>query len=78
MESPAVGVFRNTNYYMNSGKVKFFNSEKGYGFITPDDGGKDVFVHKTATTEDLYEDDKVTYEVEETDRGLSAVNVKRS
>lgn len=64
--------------YMNTGKVKFFNSEKGFGFITPEAGGKDVFVHKSATTEDLYEDDTVTYEVEETDRGLSAMNVKKA
>ncbi len=63
---------------MVTGKVKFFNSEKGYGFITPDEGGKDVFVHKSATTEDLYEDDKVSFEIEETDRGLSAANVSRS
>ena len=63
---------------MVTGKVKFFNSEKGYGFITPDEGGKDVFVHKSATTEDLYEDDKVTFEIEETDRGQSAANVSRS
>lgn len=63
---------------MSTGKVKFFNAEKGFGFIVPEEGGKDVFVHKSATTEDLYEDDTVTYEVEETDRGLSAVNVKKS
>ena len=63
---------------MITGKVKFFNSEKGFGFITPDEGTKDVFVHKSATTEHLYEDDKVTFEVEETERGLSAINVKKA
>ena len=63
---------------MATGKVKFFNSEKGFGFITPDEGGKDVFVHKSATSEDLYEDDAVSFDVEETDRGLSAINVKKA
>ncbi len=63
---------------MPSGTVKFFNSEKGFGFITPDDGGKDVFVHKTGTRADLREGDKVTYEVEQSPKGLNAVNVERA
>ncbi len=62
---------------MTSGKVKFFNAEKGYGFIVPDQGGKEVFVHKTGTTESLWEGDAVTYEVEEGPKGLNAVNVKK-
>lgn len=62
---------------MSSGKVKFFNSEKGFGFITPDGGGADVFIHKSGTNEQLYEDDKVTYEVEQTPKGLNAVNVQK-
>lgn len=62
---------------MASGKVKFFNPEKGFGFITPDAGGKDVFVHKSGTREDLYEGDKVTFDVEQTPKGLSAVNVQK-
>ncbi len=63
---------------MSSGTVKFFNTEKGFGFITPDEGGKDVFVHKSGTRDQLYENDKVTYDVEETPKGLSAVNVQRA
>ena len=50
---------------MNKGTVKFFNDEKGYGFITPEDGSKDVFVHKTGTTTRINEGDQVSYEVED-------------
>jgi CspA family cold shock protein len=60
---------------MSSGIVKFFNTEKGFGFITPDDGSKDVFVHKTGTRERLNEGDKVNFEVEQTPKGLNAINV---
>lgn len=63
---------------MASGTVKFFNDQKGFGFITPDDGSKDVFVHHSGTKTDLYEGDKVSYEVEETPKGLSAVNVNKA
>ncbi len=51
-----------------NGTVKFFNTTKGYGFISPDNGGKDAFVHISAVQrsglQGLYENDKVTYEVE--------------
>jgi CspA family cold shock protein len=63
---------------MSSGTVKFFNTEKGFGFITPSEGGRDLFVHKTGTREHLSEGDKVTYEVEQTDKGPSAVNVTKA
>ena len=63
---------------MPSGTVKFFNSEKGFGFITPDAGGTDVFVHKTGTRDTLWEGDKVNYEVEESPKGLNAVNVTKA
>ena len=60
---------------MNKGTVKFFNDEKGYGFITPEDGSKDVFVHKTGTTIRINEGDQVTYEIEDGQKGPSAVKV---
>jgi CspA family cold shock protein len=61
---------------MSNGTVKFFNNAKGFGFITPDDGGKDVFVHQNGLTEDIREGDKVSYDVEESPKGLNATNVK--
>ena len=61
---------------MSKGTVKFFNEFKGFGFITPDDGSKDVFVHKNGLTDNITEGDKVSYDVEEGQKGLNAVNVK--
>ncbi|MFT4524784.1 MAG: CspA family cold shock protein [Granulosicoccus sp.] len=63
---------------MSNGTVKFFNNAKGFGFITPDDGGKDVFVHQNSLTEDINEGDKVTFDVEESPKGLNAINVSVS
>lgn len=61
---------------MIDGTVKFFNDEKGYGFITPDDGGKDVFVHANGLDGiRINEGDKVSFETEEGKKGLNAVNV---
>jgi len=61
---------------MSNGTVKFFNETKGFGFITPDEGGRDVFVHINALTEEITEGDKVTFEIEETPKGLNATDVK--
>ena len=61
---------------MSNGTVKFFNNAKGFGFITPDDGGKDVFVHKNDLIDNVAEGDKVSYDVEESPKGLNAVDVK--
>ncbi len=61
---------------MSNGTVKFFNNSKGFGFITPDDGSKDVFVHQSTLTVEIAEGDKVSYDVEETEKGLNAVNVE--
>ena len=60
------------------GTVKFFNAMKGFGFITGEDG-KEVFVHKSSLEEGvtLHENDEVTFDVEEGQRGPKAVNVKK-
>lgn len=61
---------------MATGTVKFFNVTKGFGFIVPDEGGAEVFVHSTGLTDQIRENDKVTYEVENGRKGLNATNVK--
>ncbi len=64
---------------MPNGTVKWFNPEKGFGFITPDDGSKDLFVHQSAINGEgfrsLNEGDKVSYEPEDSDKGPRATNV---
>ena len=65
---------------MTIGTVKFFNTAKGFGFIAPEGGGKDVFVHATAVEaaglRSLNEGDKVTFDIQPDARGSKAVNLK--
>ncbi len=61
---------------MQEGIVKFFNETKGYGFITPSNGGQDIFVHVTGLKDQIREKDKVSFEVQNGKKGLNAVNVK--
>ncbi|MBL6938675.1 MAG: cold-shock protein [Alphaproteobacteria bacterium] len=65
---------------MPTGIVKFFNTAKGYGFIAPEGGGKDVFVHATAVQaaglRTLNEGQKVSFEVQPDQRGSKAVNLR--
>ena len=67
--------------HMPQGTVKWFSSEKGYGFIRPDEGGEDLFVHRSGIAGEgfrsLDEGDKVTYEVEQGRKGLQAQNVSK-
>jgi cold shock protein len=60
---------------MNEGIIKFFNEAKGFGFITPNGGGQDVFVHASGLNESVRENDAVSYSVENGQKGPSAVNV---
>ena len=61
---------------MQEGTVKFFNETKGFGFITPSAGGQDVFVHVSGLFDEIRENDKVSYEVQNGQKGINAVNVK--
>ena len=66
---------------MDQGTVKWFSDEKGYGFISPDDGGEDLFVHHTGIAgngfKSLQEGDKVSYEATQGKKGMQADNVSR-
>jgi CspA family cold shock protein len=61
---------------MQEGTVKFFNGTKGFGFISPSNGGEDIFVHVSGLYDEIRENDKVSYEVQNGKKGLNAVNVR--
>lgn len=62
---------------MNTGKVKFFNESKGFGFIVSDDDESEVFVHVSGLVDKIQQNDAVSYEVRDGKRGKNAVNVKK-
>lgn len=62
---------------MQEGIVKFFNSEKGFGFITPSKSGKDIFVHTSGLIDEIRENDKVQFNTQDGKRGINAVDVER-
>ena len=61
---------------MQEGKVKFFNETKGFGFIIPNSGVREIFVHVSGLVDKVRENDNVSYEVEQGRKGLNAVNVR--
>lgn len=64
-----------------TGKIKWFNDAKGFGFVTPDDGSKDVFVHFSSIQgegfKSLAEGDKIEFDVQESEKGPKAANVRK-
>lgn len=58
------------------GRVKFINEEKGFGFIKPAGAGDDVFVHSSGILDDIYENDRVEFDLQQGKKGMSAVNVR--
>ena len=61
---------------MSLGTVKFFNQSKGFGFITPESGEKGVFVHANNIIDNITDGDKVSFDLESTEKGPSAINVR--
>lgn len=61
---------------MKEGTVKFFNRTKGFGFIKPSDDSEDVFVHESGLIDEIRENDKVKFELEQGKKGLNAVRVE--
>ncbi len=79
-KSVALGIINIYNFTMDTqiqGTVKFFNEEKGFGFIKHDDSNKETFVHANGLIDQIEANDKVVFDVQEGRKGLNAVNVKR-
>lgn len=62
---------------MKTGKVKFFNKEKGFGFIIDDETGKDIFVHVSDTNGTIEDNDRVEFETAPGKKGIRCINVSR-
>lgn len=69
-------LMNNKKEVMKEGTVKFFNEAKGFGFIKVKDTDQDIFVHSTNLIDNIREDDRVQFDVEQGDKGLSAVKVR--
>lgn len=63
---------------METGTVKFFNEKKGYGFIVDDKSSKEVFVHHSGLVDQISNEDKVSFEVAEDQKGKKAINVRKA
>ena len=63
---------------MSTGKVKFFNERKGFGFIIDDEGQQEVFVHVSGLVDKIRENDPVSFDVTEDNRGKKAINVRKN
>ncbi|RPD96200.1 cold shock domain-containing protein [Aureibaculum marinum] len=61
---------------MQQGTVKFFNTQKGFGFIKPSNSNEDIFVHVNGLIDEIRENDEVQFETEQGRKGLNAINVK--
>jgi CspA family cold shock protein len=61
---------------MQEGTVKFFNETKGFGFITPSNGGQDVFVHVSGLIDEIRQNDRVSFEIQNGKKGINAANVR--
>ena len=64
-------------FIMSTGKVKFFNERKGFGFIVDDSNQQEIFVHVSGLIDKIKQDDVVSFDVTEDKRGKKAINVKR-
>ena len=62
---------------MATGKIKFFNEAKGFGFIVEDETNKEIFVHHSGLTDRVRENDSVSYDIVDGKKGQNAVNVKK-